>query len=562
VHAVREADVKRILVGETVALGAIMACTARPSDFPLYWTGPSGEVFAGPAGDVNGDGVSDLILVSTATPSVAFPQQALVRSGLNGSLLHTWVPSVPGGWAFGVSTLEPAGDLDLDGFDDVVLAANTSSGAPSSVLEVRSGLDGSVIAIIPPLAISNGTWLSSNTAGVGDLDGDGLPELLVMGNHQVSVPGCMSYGQGVYNLEAPGFGLQYYQTSWQCAQELGRQLGRLDDVDGDGSADFYVGAARTDVAGVGLDAGWIGVFSGATGSAISSLNGSAPFQYLGLSVAALGDVNGDGMPEIAALRSTFNYVGYEVSVISLPSMATVYSVTSGSIGAFGIVEVDGLGDSDGDGLDDFLMRWASPQGWEAVTVVSGPTGAAMGQVAQGYPGGVLYVSGGVGDVNGDGLGDFATTPWTQLTSLPPIAVQGLWSPWSWPLTDGAARVYVSPNLRIVGTAAVGGTAQFQVVVPRHPARPFQLVFAQDYAFPAFPLGPFLFPLAPDPLFWASLGAGLGGTLNANGQGTVTVPIPNNPALQGAWFSASGFVYDPSGPLGIGCVLTQAGFQIP
>ncbi len=553
---------KRTFIEETAALCAILVCTAQPSDFPLYWTGPAGEVFAGPAGDVNGDGVSDVILVSTPTPSVAAPQQALIRSGLNGSLLHTWVPSVLGGWAFGVSTLEPAGDLNFDGFGDVVLATNTTSGAPSSVLEVRSGLDGSVMAIIPPLAISNGTWLATNTAGVGDLDGDGLPELLAMGNHQVFVPGCMSYGQGVYNLEAPGFGLQYYQTSWQCAQGLGTQLGRLDDVDGDGGADFYVGAWRTDVAGVGLDAGWIGVFSGATGSPIASLGGSAPGQYLGASVAALGDVTGDGMPEVAALRSTFNYVGYEVSVLSLPSLTTIYSVTAGSIGAFGIAEVDRLGDSDGDGLGDFLVRWASPQGFEAVTAISGSTGAAIGQVAQGYAGGVLYLSGGLGDVNGDGLGDFATTPWTQLTTLPPIAGQGLWSPWSWPLTDGAVRVYASPNLRMVGAPAVGGTAQFQVVAPKHAGRPFQVVIAQDYAFPALPLGPFLFPLAPDALLWASLAAGIGGTLNANGQGTVAIPIPNNAALHGAWFSGSGFVYDPAGPLGIGCVLTQAGFQIP
>ena len=89
-----------------------------------------------------------------------------------------------------------------------------------------------------------------------------------------------------------------------------------------------------------------------------------------------------------------------------------------------------------------------------------------------------------------------------------------------------------------------------------------MVFAQDYASPAIPLGPFLFPLVPDALLFASFAAGIGGTLDATGHGSVTVPIPNNPMLHGLWLNASGVVYDPTGPLGIGCVLTQVGFQIP
>jgi hypothetical protein len=547
-----------------VAVGALwpmLAHAARTSQFPLYWSGPPGERLLGPAGDVNADGVEDVVLLAAGLYfSPSSPQQAFVRSGLNGSLLLTWAPSVPASyWAYGPLGLKPAGDLDLDGFDDVVLAMVATSGPAASALEVRSGLDGSVMAIIPPPPVSNALSIGFAITGAGDLDGDGWPELLVAGNHDT---GCFSAGQAVYNFEGPSFALQSYQTSWQCAQGYGTQVGRLDDVDADGLSDFYAGAWRTDVAGVGLDAGWIGVYSGATGSLVSSLGGSAPSQYLGMELAALGDVTGDGLPEIAALRSTSNFFGYQVSMLSLPSFASVYSVTAASVGAVGFAEVDTLGDSDGDGLDDFLVRWANPQGSDVVTAFSGPSGTPIAQVAQGYVGGVLYPFGGLGDVNGDGLGDFATTPWTQNTSLPPIAAQGLWMPWSWPLTDGAVRVYVSPNLRVIGTPAVGGTLQLQVVVPKYPGRPFQVVFSQDYASPAIPLGPLLFPIALDGLFWASLAAGIGGTLDATGQGTVTVPIPNSPGLDGLWLNASGLVYDPSGPLGIGCVLTHAGFQIP
>lgn len=549
-HAVRRAvTLATILRGIGIVVG-LVAPTTFGSDFPVYWTGSTGERFMGAAGDVDGDGTADLAFVSTGPPSAASPQLAFVRSGVNGSLLQTWTPSLPSFWGFAGSVRRAAGDLNGDGFDDIgVSIINTSIAPAIQLVEVRSGLDGSVMATIPPPPVSNGFAIGFTIGGAGDLDGDGLPELLVSGDYQTS---CGSAGQAVYNFEGPTLTLQSYQTSWQCAQGFGSDLGRVDDVDGDGLADYYIGAWRTD-SGPILDVGWIGVFSGATGALISSLYGTATGEYLGASVTGLSDVTGDGMPELVVPRLN------GLAVLSLPSFAVVYQLPATLSGT-----VQTLGDSDGDGFDDFLVHWSTgPFPYtEVISAFSGPTGALIGQVAQNIPAGALYPWGALGDVNGDGLGDFAATPWQIFGSPPPIAVQGLWSPWSWPMTDGAVRVYVSPNLGVVGTPAVGGTAQLQVVAPKHAGRPFQVVFAEDYVFPAIPVGPFLFPVALDAMFWATLAAGIVGTLDASGQGSVAVPIPNVPALHGAWFNASGVVYDAAGPLGIGCVLTHAGFQIP
>ncbi len=537
--------------GGMASFVALAASPVMGSDFPVYWTGTPSESFHSPGGDVDGDGMADVVLVSET-----LPQQAFVRSGLNGSVLRTWTPSLPGFVAFPLSASKPAGDLNLDGFGDVALSIlNITPGSVSQVLEIRSGMDGSVMATISPPAVSNALSIGFSIAGAGDLDGDGWPELLVSGDHDLPI--CLSGGTGVYNFEAPTFALQYYQTSWQCAQEFGSRLGRLDDVDGDGLDEFFVGAWRTD-AGAIIDAGWIGIYSGPTGALLSSLYGTAPSERLGGGVAALGDVTGDGLPDVAVVRGAT-----VVSVLALPTFATVYEFSAASIGVAQVLGVDSLGDSDGDGVGDFVVHWRTAPGpSEGISAFSGTSGVLIGQVAQNLPSGALYPWGGLGDVNGDGLGDFATSPWQLFGSPPPIAAQGLWSTWSWPLTDGAVRVYVSPSLRVAGTPAVGGTLQLQVVVPKHPGRPFQVVFAQDYASPAIPLGPFLFPIAFDSLFWASLAAGIGGTLDATGQGSVTVPVPNIAALHGAWFNASGVVYDLGGPLGIGCVLTHAGFQIP
>jgi len=516
---------------------SLLASLAFGSDpFPVHWRATQDEGIFGSAGDVDGDGMEDVLLGSAMQPSPSSPLQTIVRSGVNGALWLTWTPSLPNTWYFAGGG--GVGDLDSDGFGDI--ATRIGPTAPNSTaLEIRSGVDGSVLSILwPPPASSGGTVIGWPTVGAGDLDGDGAPEILTVGRHLVSVPGCMTYGQAVYNFEAPSFGLQYFQTSWQCAQEFGTQLGMLDDVDGDGSRDFYVGASRTDVGGL-YDAGWVGVFSGATGALVASLGGTSVQEYLGNSIAALGDVTGDGKPEIAVQHFALTAGNY-VTVRSLPSFASVYTITSASIGAFVIRNVYAAGDVDGDGSDDFLARWGDFQGVDHLSAFAGATGAAIGQV--GAPTVSVSWGGGLGDVNGDGLGD------VFVRSLAPLSSQ----------------VHVARNFDLAGPALVGGVAQFQVVAPKRAGRTFQVVFAQpsqDAAVTGIALGPFLFPLMPDELFWASFSAGIGGTLDATGHGSTSVPIPNVPALQGQVVEASGVVYDPAGPLGIGCVLTHLPVEI-
>src|SRR5262245_26672670 len=156
----------------------LLAPVSFGQGFPVYWTGSANERFHAAAGDVDGDGFADLVLVSAAQPSLAAPQQAFVRSGLNGSLLRTWTPSVSTFFTFPPGGRQPAGDLDLDGFADVALAI--LSPPPSGygeMVEVRSGLDASVMALIGAPPSSGSLVIGSNIAGAGDMDGDGLREL-------------------------------------------------------------------------------------------------------------------------------------------------------------------------------------------------------------------------------------------------------------------------------------------------------------------------------------------------------------------------------------------------
>ncbi|HKB14854.1 MAG TPA: integrin alpha, partial [Planctomycetota bacterium] len=192
----------------------------------LEWTGPAplayfGTTVAGP-GDVDGDGTSD-VAVGTLWSG------AFVYSGSDGALLF----SIAGGSGIG-----GPGDIDGDGYADIAAAVTASPGVPAAA-HVYSGADGSLLL---NLNIAPGAY---HFAGPGDLDSDGTDDLLV------STPQFCAFGQ--YCTIPQVFG-------YSCAS--GALLGEP------------------------LGAGPGGVFGG----------GSFTF---GETMAGLGDLTGDGVPDLA-----------------------------------------------------------------------------------------------------------------------------------------------------------------------------------------------------------------------------------------------------------------------
>jgi len=146
---------------------------------------------------------------------------------------------------------------------------------------------------------------------------------------------------------------------------LGGAIARLGDVNSDGVCDFLV--SRIDVA--------VWICSGKDGSTIREIEDPGRYGYLrgfGHSLAALGDLDGDGVPDFA--------VGCEEDLDSGDQYdATVFSGRDGS--ELGVLEaghefvvVAAAGDVDGDGVPDVLAsRWESGQ----VKVISGRTGETL-----------------------------------------------------------------------------------------------------------------------------------------------------------------------------------------
>jgi hypothetical protein len=254
-----------------------------------------------------------------------------------------------------------------------------------------------------------GQTLGGTVIGAGDLDGDGVPEILAGAPQDDFVTGSASVYSGatgandreLHPIEIRGL--------------FGGSLASIGDIDGDGVPDLIVGApftTRPEAYGVGS----VLVFSGASGNLLYNFLGTEGGTYMGWSVAGLGDLDGDGIPEIA-IGTPYASVGGNIGVgnVAVRSGATgelIYLFEGQAVGDFLGWSVAGVGDLDGDGVSDVLLGApnASPSGLAQAGIVevrSGATGALLyrieGVERSAYFGKAIAS---VGDIDGDGIDDF------------------------------------------------------------------------------------------------------------------------------------------------------------
>jgi hypothetical protein len=196
------------------------------------------------------------------------------------------------------------------------------------------------------------------------------------------------------------------------AISFGQSVDLLGDVNGDGLSDFLVGAWRTDPGGLN-DAGTVFVFSGADGGLLYRVDGSGAGDHMGYGSSLAGDLNNDGLLEICAAadedNAGFNNNG-SVRIVNGADGSEVTTLVGDSASdLFGWATSD-LGDVDGDGHDDFAStalfgEVGSPLNTGSVTVYSGanlaaPLWSAAGDSSNDFFG---FSVGRAGEVLGDGL---------------------------------------------------------------------------------------------------------------------------------------------------------------
>jgi hypothetical protein len=377
--------------------GRVYAFSGATRTVLYSWQGSApgvqfGAIAAG-AGDVDGDGTPD-VLAGALWMGGPSGGAAAVLSGATGLVLYG-LPAVSG--------LGGAGDVDGDGKDDFLVghAAPPGGAMVTGHFDLHSGSTGSVLTTWNGSAASAGFGWSA--AGVGDVDGDGIGEVIVGANGQPTTSGIP---KGLARLYSGATGEWIHSWSGSAGSQFGRGVAGCGDVDGDGVLDVVVGAPGS-LQPSGQPAGSVTVFSANDGSLVRAWTGS-PGEGFGYSVAGTGDVDADGVPDLAV---GVPYVGgsYSAGAVKVFSGSTGAEIrtVSGAGGGFGSALAN-AGDVDLDGTDDLVVGapYYSPFPglyFGQARVISGTDGGVVyswnGSMAGG---GFGWALAGGGDVDGDG----------------------------------------------------------------------------------------------------------------------------------------------------------------
>ncbi len=305
---------------------------------------------------------------------------------------------------FGFS-VSGAGDVDADGFDDLIVGAprDDNNGSSSGSARVFSGRTGAILYHFD--GDNKSDSLGFSVSGAGDVNRDGYSDLII-GAYKDDNNGKDDSGSA---RVISGFnGSTLYQFNGVAADDrFGQSVSAAGDVNGDSYADLVVGAELA--SRNGPQSGSASVFSGFNGTLLQTFNGNSSGDQLGSAVSGAGDFNGDGYDDIIVGASKANGRG-SVSVFSGIDGSTLLSLNGDSSGDLYGYSVSGAGDINGDGQRDLIVGSlgddTNGSGSGGAQVSSGFDGASLYQFQGDAAGDALGTSvSGVGDVNGDGFDD-------------------------------------------------------------------------------------------------------------------------------------------------------------
>ena len=408
------------------------------------------------AGDVNGDGYDDLIIGAQSVGTIQgeydrFPgpgEAYVVYGGATGADLTLDRSTLDGTRGFaltGISaddefgfSVSSAGDVNGDGYDDLIIGANgvgSSAGATYVVYGGASAPGTNGVLDISMLDGTNGFTLTGidaddysgrSVSSAGDVNGDGYDDLIIgaygadlngnddAGETYVIYGGASAPGiDGVLELSDLDGTNGFTLTGSVRNNHVGFSVSSAGDVNGDGYDDLIIGADGNDPGGEIRAGEAFIVYGGASAPGtngvldLSTLDGTNGFILTGIdgfdrvgdSVSSAGDVNGDGYDDLiigaqdadpngnsSAGETYLVYGGASApgtgGVLDLGALdgSNGFILTGIDVGDNAGISVSSAGDINGDGYDDLIIgaSGADPNGinnaGESYVIYGGATG--------------------------------------------------------------------------------------------------------------------------------------------------------------------------------------------
>ena len=386
-----------------------------------------------PAGDIDGDGYGDLLVgapLHDGPAGVDAGAAFLYRGSANGFLpTPTWTYDGPQSGAQTGSVVAPAGDVNGDGYLDVLVTTpQYDTSGPVIVDAGRFDLfygseDGpSASPDVTILGQQAGGRVGFAAAGAGDVNGDGYADVIV------GMPNVFSFfvNDGVARIYHGHFtGLlstSFSPIGGAANEQLGYAVAGVGDIDGDGYDDVAVGAPGTTTFDPSDGSVYLhrGSSGGVSNAAFAVQHGFTDSCRFGAAVAGAGDVDGDGYADIVigapGAVNGGGRPGWAAIVRGAPAGfgLTFWSSFGTNDGERFGVAVATAGDLNGDDRADAVIgadRWPTPgdRRGRAIVVLGGATGATLDSQFQGDANGqALGVSvATAGDADNDGMSDLA-----------------------------------------------------------------------------------------------------------------------------------------------------------
>jgi hypothetical protein len=264
------------------------------------------------AGDVNGDGVADLVVgavYNDAAAKDAGKAYVFLGGPTVGPSPFVTMTGARANDQFAVS-VAGAGDVNGDGYADIVVGARLDDLGGNASGAAYIYLGGAAMDGVADLAIpgeSANDWFGNSVAGAGDVNGDGFDDVVAGAPYSDRAGSAAGAAFVYFGGAAMDAAADVVLAGEVHDDQFGWSVNGAGDVDGDGFEDVIVGARLHCVdlilcAGAAYARGRAYVFRG--GPAMDAvadvvLDGAAANDWFGNTVAGVGDVNGDGRGDVA-----------------------------------------------------------------------------------------------------------------------------------------------------------------------------------------------------------------------------------------------------------------------